>query len=93
MTESATGRFSLLICAPLWCSYGIPPWRTCVLIAKNEEGRTFFFTFMTSPCRLNEGQIQAESLDCENDTQTNIPTHQIWFFRVFFSLAFVRYGS
>ena len=49
---------------------------------------------MSSPCGLNEGQIQAEILDCENDTLTNIPSHQIRFFRVFFfSLAFVRYGN
>ena len=42
-----------------------------------------FFTFMSSPCGLNEGQIQAEFLDCENDTLTNISSHQLRFFRVF----------
>ena len=91
MVESATGSSSFLICAPLWRSYGIPPLCTCFLIGKNEEGLTFF-SLMSSPCGLNEEQIQAESLDCENDTLTNIPSHQIRFFRVFCSLAFVRYG-
>ena len=38
-------------------------------------------------------KIQAESLACENDALTNIPSHEIRFFRVFCSLAFVRYGS
>ena len=42
---------------------------------------------------MDEGQIQTESLDCENDTLTNIPSHQASFFRVFCSLSFVRYGS
>ena len=49
MMEFATGRFSLLICAPLWCSYGIPPSSTCFLIAKNEESRPDIFFLLSWP--------------------------------------------
>ena len=69
--ESATGRFSFLICLPLWCSDGVPP--LCFFNMKNDEGLKSFCLHELSG-GLYEEQIQAESLNCENDALTNFVT-------------------
>ena len=63
MVESATDRFSLRICAPLWCSYGIPPLCTCFLIAKNEEGLTFYLLSWALPVDLTRDKFRLSHND------------------------------